>query len=217
MERFLATVEPFRRLPPTELKRLVHVARETRYAKGETIFREGQRSDAVWLVKTGRVHLMKFLANGKASTTCVMTVGETFCCLPAMDRGPYPVDAVVAEESVIVRIPADDFHQAMSRSPSFTQETLCLFCERLRQVEHRSCMVYEPAEERLAKILLGLSKKLGPSIPLTRQELAEIAGTTLETAIRTLSRFSKRGWIRSARGTTTILKPDQLKTLISNP
>jgi len=214
MERFLTAIEPFKRLSTTEQIRLTQVAREKQYAKGETIFRAGEPSDAVWVVKKGRVHLMKFLADGKASTTCVMTSGETFCCLPALDRKSYPTDAIAAEDSVVVRIPTEAFHQAMNRSPTFTQETLCLFCDRLRQVEHRSCMVYEPAEARLAQVLLTLTKKFGATIPLTRQELAEIAGTTHETAIRTLSRFGKQNLIRSSRGKTTILHLEQLQALL---
>ena len=216
MDRFLETVHPFTRLAPTERTRLARAAQEKRFAKGETIFREGQPSDAVWVVKVGRVHLMKFLSDGKASTTCVMTPGETFCCLPALDRKPYPVDAVAAADSTVVRIPLENFHQAMNRSPTFTQDTLCLFCDRLRQVEHKSCMIYEPAEERLAQVLLGLSKKFGQTIPLTRQELSEIAGTTLETTIRILSRFRQQGLIRSARGKTTIVNPTKLRALLPN-
>jgi len=214
MERVLASVEPFKRLPASEQRRLAEVAREQRYAKGETIFREGQPSDAVWVVKTGRVHLMKFLADGKASTTCVMTAGEPFCCLPALDRKPYPVDAVAAEDSVVLRIPLGAFHEAMGRSPAFTQETLCIFCDRLRQVEQKSCMVYEPAEQRLAQLLLTLSKKFGSTIPLTHQELAEIVGVTHETTTRTLNRFKRQGLIRSSRGKTTILHPEKLQALL---
>ncbi len=213
MEQFLASIEPFKRLGSVERKRVAQHAQERRYAKGETIFREGQPSEAVWVVKSGRVHLMKFLAAGKVSTTCVMTAGDPFCCLPALDRKPYPVDAVAAEDSVVLRIPQDVFHQAMDRSPAFSQETLCLFCDRLRQVEHKSCMVYKPAEQRLAEVLLTLGKKFGATIPLTRHELAEIAGTTNETAIRTLSRFGKAGLIRSSRGKTTILNREKLSAL----
>ena len=215
MERVLASVEPFKRLPASEQRRLAEVAQEKRYAKGETIFREGQPSDAVWVVKTGRVHLMKFFADGKASTTCVMTREETFCCLPALDRKDYPTDAVAAEDTTLIRIPSEAFHQAMARNPAFMRQTLCLFCDRLRQVEQKSCMVYEPAEQRLAQVLLGLAKKFGPVIPLTRQELAEIAGMTHETAIRTLSRFRRHGVVRSSRGRITLLHPEQLHTLLA--
>ena len=214
LERWLAALEPFKHLSPTEHARLARVAQERCYTKGQTIFRAGQPSDAVWVVKTGRVHLMKFLQNGKASTTCVMTKGEPFCCLPALDRKAYPADAVAAEETTLVRIPAEAFHEAMARSVEFMQKTVCLFCDRLRQVEHRGCMMYAPAESRLAQILLALSKKFGPTIPLTRQELAEIAGTTHETTIRTLSRFKQQGIIRSSRGRTTVVRPEQLQALL---
>ena len=214
MERFLATTDPFKHLPAAEQKRLVQVAREKRYEKGETIFRAGQLSDAVWVVKSGRVHLMNYLADGKVSTTCVMAEGETFCCLPALDRKPYPADAVAAVDSTVVRIPLEAFHQAMNRSSAFTQDALCLFCDRLRQVEQKSCMVHEPAEQRLAQVLLGLAKKFGFTVPLTHQELAEIAGTTHETTTRTLNRFKRQGLIRSSRGKTVLVRPEQLKALL---
>lgn len=217
MDRSLSTIEPFKRLSVPARQQLATACREKQYAKGETIFRAGQPSDAVWVVKTGRVHLMHFLPDGKASTTCVMAPGETFCCLPALDRKCYPVDAVVAVESTLIRVPTEAFHQAMARSPGFAQQALCLFCDRLRQVEHKGCMVYEPAEARLAQVLLTLSKKFGPTIPLTRQELAELAGITPETAIRTLSRFKAERLIRSSRGQTTLVRPEQLQALLNQP
>lgn len=215
MERFLASVEPFKRLSVSEQRRLADAVQEQRYAKGETIFREGQASDAVWVVKTGRVHLMKFLADGKVSTTCVMTREETFCCLPALDRKQYPTDAVAAEDTTLIRIPSEAFHRAMARNPAFTRQTLCLFCDRLRQVEQKSCMVYEPAEQRLAQVLLGLAKKFGATVPLTHQELAEIAGVTHETTTRTLNRFKQQGLIRSSRGKTTLVRSEQLQALLT--
>lgn len=213
MEQFLNHLDLFKRLPSGERRRLAQAAQEKRYEKGDTVFREGQPAEAVWIVKSGRVHLMKFLADGKASTTCVMKSGEPFCCLPALDGKPYPVDAMAAIDSVVVRIPLAAFHQAMEHSAAFTHETLCVFCDRLRQVEHKSCMIYEPAEARLAQVLVGLMKKFGQTIPLTRQELAEVAGTTHETAIRTLSRFRQQGLIRSVRGKTTIVQPEKLRAL----
>ena len=217
MDPILSHTEPFKRLSPAEQQRLGAAAREKRYAKGETIFRAGQPADAVCVVKEGRVHLMKFLESGQASTTCVMTPGETFCCLPALDGKPYPVDAVAAEDSVVVRIPTTAFHALLRRNPAFLQDSLCLFCDRLRQVEDKSCMAYDSVERRLAKALLMLSKKFGQTIPLTKHELAELANTTQETTIRILSQLSKQGAIRSARGKTTILHPEKLSTFLDHP
>ncbi len=212
-ERMFASVEPFKHLAARERQRLAAVSREKRYAKGETVFRTGDPADAVYIVKEGRVHLMKFLEGGQASTTCVMTTGETFCCLPALDGAPYPVDAVAAADSVIVRVPTKAFHELLERHPAFLREALCLFCDRLRDVEHKSCMVYDSVERRLAQALVTLSKKFGATVPLTKHELAELASTTVETTIRVLSQFKKDGVIKSSRGSTTIVKPDRLQRL----
>ena len=214
MDQFLSRMEPFRRLSQAERLRLAAVAREKRYGKGDTIFRAGQPADAVCVVREGRVHLMKFLEGGQASTTCVMTPGETFCCLPALDGKPYPVDAVAAVDSTVIRIPTSAFHELLRKNPAFLQDSLCLFCDRLRQVEDKSCMTYDSVERRLAKALLMLSKKFGPTIPLTKQELAELANTTQETTIRILSQLSKQGVIRSARGKTTILRSEKLSAFL---
>lgn len=213
LEQFLGSVELFKRLSHAERQRLAAASREKRYAKGETIFREGQPAEAVCIVKEGRVHLMKFLESGQASTTCVMSNGEPFCCLPALDRKPYPVDAIAAVDSVVVRIPTSTFHELLGRNPGFLQDSLCLFCDRLRQVEHKSCAVSESAEQRLARALVSLSKKFGRTIPLTKQELAELAGTTVETAIRVLSQLRKQGIVNSSRGSTTISKSSALEEL----
>ena len=217
MDQLLSRVEPFKRLSLTERQQLAAVAREKHYTKGETIFRAGEPADAVCVVKQGRVHLMKFLEGGQASTTCVMTPEETFCCLPALDGKPYPVDAVAAVDSVVVRIPTSAFQELLRKNPAFLQDSLCLFCDRLRQVEDKSCMAYDSVERRLAKALLTLSKKFGPTIPLTRHELAELANTTPETTIRVLSQLKKRGLIRSARGNTTVCQSEKLSALLNRP
>ncbi|MBI1991814.1 MAG: Crp/Fnr family transcriptional regulator [Candidatus Omnitrophica bacterium] len=216
MEHFFAHTEIFKKLPAAQRQHLAGVSREKRYAKGETVFRAGEPADAVCVVKEGRVHLMKFLEGGQVSTTCVMTPGETFCCLPALDRKPYPVDAIAAVDSIVVRIPIAAFHKLLQEVPDFLQTALCVFCERLRQVEDKGCTVYDSVERRLAQALLTLSKKFGPTIPLTKHELAELANTTVETTIRILSQLKSRGIVRSSRGSTTIAKPAQLEQLASS-
>ncbi len=217
MEPLFAQAEPFKRLSSSERARLAVASREKRYLKGETIFRAGEPAESVCIVKEGRVHLMRFLEGGQASTTCVMAPGETFCCLPALDQKPYPVDAIAAVDSVVVRIPTTAFHDLLQRNPAFLQESLCLFCDRLRQVEDKSCTVYDSVERRLAQVLITLSKKFGSTVPLTKHELAELAGTTVETTIRVLSQFKKHGIVTSSRGATTIVKPGQLNALLHHP
>lgn len=185
------------------------------YAKGEVIFHEGRPSDSVWLTIEGRVHLLHHQAEGRVQASCVMTPGETFCCLPALDQGIYPATAVAATQARVLQVPHHLFQEMMKSSPGLLQQTLCVFTGRLRQVEAKGCMIHDPVERRVAQALLALRKKFGDSIPLTRQEIAELAGTTVETAIRTISRFQQEGWVRSSRGKVQLLQPDSLSRLSS--
>ena len=75
-------------------------------------------------------------------------------------------------------------------------------------------MVHDSVERRIAQAVLTLQKKFGEIIPLTRQEIAELASTTVETAIRTIRRFEEEGWVRSSRGKIQLLKADSLSRLL---
>ena len=216
VELFLKQAEPFKKLPSKERERLASESFERTYTKGEILFHEGRPSDSVWLVMEGRVHLLHYLSEGQVRTTCVMVPGDTFCCLPALDRGTYPATAVAATKAKVLQIPARLFHGLMEGSADFLKEALCLFCSRLRQVEAKGCLAHEPAEQRIVQALLTLQKKFGLEIPLTRREIAELSGTTMETAIRVISRFEKRGWVRSRRGKLMLLQPDRLRFLRVN-
>jgi CRP/FNR family transcriptional regulator len=216
VESLLAKAALFKDLPASDRQQLARAATRKTYAKGETLYREGQAADAVWLVQSGRVHLMRFHDGGHVSTNCVMTDGELFCCLPALDQKAYPTDAVAATDAEVVRIPLAVFSQVMERQPAFRRQATGLFCDRLREVESKGCAIYDPVEKRLAQVLLTLTKKFGATIPLTRQDLAELASTTVETAIRVLSRFKRDGIIRSARGQTTIVHPEKLQQIAAS-
>lgn len=213
LELFLRQVEIFRGLSAADRQRLVAASHERVFAKGETMFEEGQPSESVWLVREGRVHMVHYHTDGHVQTTCVMTPGETFCCLPALDRGTYPASAVAATRATVLQIPTARFHEILQRSPAVFQETMGVFCNRLRQVEAKGCMAHDPVELRLARTLLVLSKKFGDTIPMTRQELAELADTTVETTIRTIRRFQREGWLRAARGRVQLLDADALRRL----
>ena len=75
----------------------------------------------------------------------------------------------------------------------------------------------ERVEQRIAGILIMLSSKFGPELPFTRQEIADMAGTTIETTIRTMTRFKENGIIKSTRGRITVLDKNSLRTISEAP
>lgn len=197
-DNFLASIAPFDALPAKEINGMRDLCLERDFAKGETIFVEGASSHTVWIVRKGRVHLGKRHRVGKFSTICVMAEGDLLCCLPAVDRKGYPATAVAKSPGKLIGIPARLFAKLITKYPAFSRRAMTILCHCLRQVETtQGSHSYESAERRVVNVLLMLEKKFGREIPLTREEIAEFAGLTVETAIRVTSRLKKAGLISS--------------------
>ncbi len=180
------------------MRKVAHFSFEKDFRKGETIFVEGASSQIIWFVKQGRVHLEKQYPNGKVSTVCVKAKGDFLCCLPALDRKGYPATAIARERSKLVGIPFEVFSTLVGKWPKFSQRVIALLCGCLREGEAmRAPRVYESAEKRVVKAILILAEKFGPKIPLSRKEVAELSGLTVETTIRMTSRLKKQRLLSS--------------------
>jgi CRP/FNR family transcriptional regulator len=204
LPRFLATVAPFRHLPDAERQRLEGEVEVIQATPGHVFFEEGADSDEVFVARTGRVRIQHFRPDGSVRTVCVIGAGETFCCLPALDGGTYPATATAAEPSVVYRVPGESFRRLVETHPEFARATMRHFCGRLREAGCEGCARSDDAPARLAGKLLAMADKFGSPVPVTRKELGELAGTTVETAIRATREFEELGWVVLARGKITI-------------
>ncbi len=119
--------------------------------------------------------------------------------------------ATAAEESLVYRLPGPVYRGLIETYPEFTRATLQHFCGRLREAGCEGCSRADDVGSRLAGKILTLGDKFGDAIPVTRKELAELSGTTVETAIRVTREFEKLGWLRLARGQVTIKDRAALK------
>lgn len=201
---FLSRIDPFRALPEAELSRIAGELTELHAAPEEVFFEEGDRSDQVFIARSGRVRIQHFRPDGTVRTVCMIGPGETFCCLPALDGGPYPASAVAAEPSVVYRLPGPTYRSLLESSADFARIALRKFCGRLREAGCEGCAQADDAGSRLAGKLLTLGRDFGDAIPVTRKELGEMAGTTVETAIRITREFEDNGWLELARGRITL-------------
>jgi len=115
------------------------------------------------------------------------------------------------EDSTVLGIRRDDLLNFLSENPSVALKMINLLGTRLRDAHDRlRDMAGERVDQRIANILLMLSAKIGHSIPFTRQELADMSGTTTETAIRVTTRLKDQGIISTNRGEITIIDEDKL-------
>jgi CRP/FNR family transcriptional regulator, nitrogen oxide reductase regulator len=218
IKQFLSQTPPFKVLPPLELERMASRIQSKTYDKGETIYSEGDPADSVWLLFKGRIQIFKYSTQGRPLAIESITPGELFGTLCRLGGGgrTYPCTAVAAVPCEAFRISETEFLDSYNRHPAMVLGVCSLCSQRLNQVQGLSCSSQEPVEKRLAMLLLKLQKKHGATLRFTKRELAEQAGTTVETTIRVMSRFQKKGWIASARGQIQLRNTQPLESLISS-
>ncbi len=195
-------------LPAHDLAELAAQARLDHFEPEATIFNQGDPCDRFWLVGSGQVKIVHLAEDGREVILEVISPGETFGGTALfMPEHPAAARAMTAVETVSV--PREAYARLMSSHPQVAQRLVRMLGERLQSLMAMQVLAGERVERRLAHILLKLADRAGRAepdgavlitVPLTRQDLADMAGTTLETAIRTMSRFRAQGWVETRRG-----------------
>jgi CRP/FNR family transcriptional regulator, nitrogen oxide reductase regulator len=212
----LSQISPFKVLPAAELERIASHLQQKDFEKGETIYSEGDEADSVWVLTEGRVQIFKYNSTGRPLAIESIAPGELFgtlCRLGGNGR-QYPCTAIAAVPSQVLRIADREFLEMYNKYPAMLLGVCSLCSERLSNVQGLSCSSQEPVDKRLASLLLRLQKTHGATLPFTKRELAEQAGTTVETTIRIMSRFEKSGWIASSRGKIQIKSAKAFQDLL---
>jgi CRP/FNR family transcriptional regulator len=219
---FLGGNLAFAGIPARELETLARVAREESHrARGE-IFMEGDAARWFYLVRSGHVKIVRHARTGKDVVLELLGPGEIFGGVAVIERRPYPASAQATETTVVVKIPADPVIAVADRHPAFVKEMALMIGRRLRAAHDSvASLAVDPVEARLAAALLRLAQREGTrsdkgvTLPfhLTRQSLADMTGTTVETAIRILSRWLRDGLLEDAGGRLVLTDPEGLGAL----
>jgi len=206
-------------LSQRDWEKVKHLFIEKLFGKDDYIFFEGDPSSWLGVVLEGRVKMIKHSGNGKDVVLDLIAPGEMLGEMAAFNGESRPATAQAMEPTVVASIHQDDYIRLLKQYPALALRAIEELGRRLREAQETiKSMAVERVERRIARVLLKLAATTGSSnedgvvieLPLTRQDIAEMAGTTVETAIRTLSKFRKTGLIQTERGRVTILKPHQL-------
>lgn len=201
-----------------EMAELVGLTFERNIAAGEFIFWEGDTPEWFYIVATGRIKVLKHSSLGKEFIIAFFGPGEMFGEVAVFEDKPYPASAQTVEDTRILGIGRQDFLTFLAQRPQVALRIISILGGRLRDSQNRlKDLAGERVEQRLARTLLMLSAKLGTTLPFTRQEIADMAGTTTETAIRFMSRLKESEIIRSTRGRITIVNETKLRLLSEGP
>ncbi len=213
----------FSSLSEPSLKEISRFFNEEKYQRDDYIFFEGDLPEWLHIVMEGRVKLLKHSDTGKDIILQIYSPGDMFGEVSLFDRKPYASSAQAMEPSVLLKMPRKDFFLFVGRHPFVATEMIVELGRQLGDAQSTiKSLAVDRVEQRIAQILLKLANKVGISekggiminLPLTRQDLADMAGTTVETAIRVMSRFTKSKIIRPADGKIFLLHPQVLQQIL---
>jgi len=208
----------FSSLNDDELGELADLSIERSFMPNEFIFWDGDAPDWFYIIDKGKVKVLKHSSLGKEFIIAFFGLGEMFGEVAVFDNKPYPASAQAMVETKVVGIKTDEFLSFLANRPQVALNIISVLAGRLRDAQSRlRDLAGERVEQRLASVLLMLSAKLGPTLPFTRQEIAEMVGTTTETAIRVMSHLKDRGIIHAVRGEVIILNEEKLRLLSEGP
>lgn len=194
----------YRRLSAEDAERLSAVAAVRTFRKGEILFSEGDPADLFYTVASGRVKVYKAAPSGKEIILEIFGPGDPLGALAVYEGRPFPASAQALEDTTCLLVRRQDFYGLLERHPSLVRGLLAALTRRLVELATRlSELTGGPVEARLARMFLKLARDMGRHerggtfIPmaLSRQELADFTGTTIETCIRIMSRWGKEGLV----------------------
>jgi CRP-like cAMP-binding protein len=168
------------------------------YDKNDSIFQEGDAADRIHLVVKGKVKIVK-AAGIRDVIIEILGDGEPVGAVAVYERRPFPASAIALEPSTILSIPEREFFALLERRPDMVRHLLAGLTMRLMAVNKRIADMTGSAESRAARLFVTLADRVGVArgdatfvpLPLSRQEIADLIATTLETAIRLMSRWQK--------------------------
>jgi CRP/FNR family transcriptional regulator len=231
----MTIADAFRQVPfvqalaPAERDRLAPHARTRALLPGEDCWSEGQPADDFAFVVRGQVKLVKASETGRETILEMSGAGELLCGSTVLCYAPHCCSAVAMESPTeVLLLPRRDVLELVERNPLAARALMRELADRglamCRRVEELGA---GPVEQRIARFLLKLARRSGVARPgqgtyvplrLTRRDLADLCGTTVETASRVMSRFRKQGLVTpSRRGFVLAERPSLAEWLRQGP
>jgi len=215
----LRQVSVFEQATDEDLKLIAQHSIERSIEEGEFFFFQGDSADYGYVLISGRAKLTQMNATGQQVNLRTIHEWEMFGALGAVrENAMYPASAQALEHSTALAIKSDYFHDFVQTRPYISFGLMKLMTGYIQEMQERYReLATEKVERRLARTLLRLTAQMGVKhadggieLAFSRQELAEMSGTTLFSASRVLSEWEKRGLLESGRERILIRNPHGL-------
>jgi len=220
----LRTLPMFRGLTPEVQTQLAAIATVRDYHRGDFLWHEGDESDSLTLIVKGRVKIVREAAQGDVILE-IFGEGEPVGSIAVYNYMPYPASAIALEDVSVLALPRRDYFELLDRQPEFARgiirELTRLTVALTRKLaEARGQRV----EVRVAQLFLALGDRMGKPVDggvevplqLSRQEIADLVGTTVESAIRIMSRWGRENMIVTREKSFFVPSRERLAAVIES-
>ncbi len=183
------------------------------------LFAQGDPAIHSYVLETGRMRLVQLHPDGRTMIYRILTPGEFFGGIAALGDETYPVSAEAVEASVVLGWSRETMYRILRAHPQVALNLLRVQARRIQELQERvNELAWERVERRVARAVLRLARHVGRRIeegvlvdvPLSREDLANLTGTTLYTTSRILSQWEQRGFVRAGRQRLVIRAPHAL-------
>jgi CRP-like cAMP-binding protein len=217
----LARVPAFAELAVDDLARVADVAIHRGFDAQEVIFREGDDSDTCYVVQDGHARALREHADGRQITLATFGPGDIFGELAMFDDERRSATVQATDELATIAVSGADMRRLLGRHPEIAVKLVVALGRRLRAANERLArQSFQTVQSRVAAVLAqlvdqeraeGKGGERDVSLTLTQTDLAQLAGSSRESASRFLAVLERAGVISQGRGRLTVHDPEALK------
>jgi CRP-like cAMP-binding protein/CheY-like chemotaxis protein len=204
------------------LKNLAAGRNINHYKKKQVIYTEGNHPGKMYYVEKGKVKTFKTNDDGKELTVGLFSEGDFFGYVALLENSVYKETAEAMEDTEVALIPREEFESLINNNPEVTRKFIRMLAHNVVEKEEQLLgLAYNSLRKRVADALITLEKKYRKnsdtqfSIHISREDLANIAGTATESLIRTLSDFRGEKLIDIKEGNIIILNEKKLISMLN--
>jgi CRP/FNR family transcriptional regulator len=219
----LRRVPVFSALGDDELERVAEVAVPRRFQSGETVFREGDHSDTCYIVRSGHARALREHSDGRSIALATFGPGDIFGELAMFDSDQRSATVEAVDATDAVAILATDMHRLLRQHPDIAIKLIQALGRRLRETNERLArQSFQTVQSRVAAVLAQLVANARAEgapdkdvlITSTQADLAQLAGSSRESASRFLAVLERAGVITQGRGRLTVHDPAALERYV---
>lgn len=224
-KEILKTFPIFMQLEDNDLEKISLATMEKSYYKGDTIFYENESGRRLYLIISGNVKICMFSNEGKEHILGNVGEKEFFGELSVLDKENRSTSAIAIDNVKLITVDRDVFLEVLKDNPYIVYHLILSLCKRIRWTDrHLNTLAFLSSHGRVAKLILDMANEKGKRVgnhiyidhKLTRQEMANIIGTSRETLTRIIIEYQDEKIIETKKNQIIVIDEEKLNQKIFN-